>query len=161
MVGGETSLFFPLVDMNVGEPYGRPVRRQSGTDHWRCERTGAHGGSDVCPRRCLDCAERYAGRRRMQTQHIVTRNGGEALFVAADVASEASAKNMVKAALKRYGRRCCRGCRTRRSASERRRKGGFREIAFFARGYRTRGQTGLTSRALLYCTGTCRFDATR
>ena len=40
----------------------------------------------------------------MQTQHMVTENGGEALFVAADVASEASAKNMVEAALQQYGR---------------------------------------------------------
>ncbi len=39
-----------------------------------------------------------------QTQHMVTENGGEALFVAADVSSEASAKNMVEAALQRYGR---------------------------------------------------------
>ena len=40
----------------------------------------------------------------MQTQHMVTENGGEALFVAADVASESSAKSMVEAALQRYGR---------------------------------------------------------
>ncbi len=40
----------------------------------------------------------------MQTQHMVTENGGEALFVPADVSSEASAKNMVEAALQRYGR---------------------------------------------------------
>jgi NAD(P)-dependent dehydrogenase (short-subunit alcohol dehydrogenase family) len=40
----------------------------------------------------------------VQTQHLVTENGGEALFVAADVSSEASAKNMVEAALQRYGR---------------------------------------------------------
>ncbi len=40
----------------------------------------------------------------MQTQHMVTENGGEALFVAADVSQEASAKNMVEAALQRYGR---------------------------------------------------------
>ena len=39
-----------------------------------------------------------------QTQHMVTENGGEALFVAADVSSEASAKHMVEAALQRYGR---------------------------------------------------------
>jgi hypothetical protein len=65
----------------------------------------------------------------MQTQHMVTENGGEVLFVAADVASEASAKNMVKAALKCYGRCCCRGCRASRSTSERRRKGGFQKTA--------------------------------
>ncbi|ETW98186.1 MAG: hypothetical protein ETSY1_19855 [Candidatus Entotheonella factor] len=40
----------------------------------------------------------------MQTQHMVTENGGEALFVAADVSQEASAKQMVEAALQRYGR---------------------------------------------------------
>ncbi len=39
-----------------------------------------------------------------QTQHMVTENGGEALFVPADVSSEGSAKNMVEAALQRYGR---------------------------------------------------------
>jgi NAD(P)-dependent dehydrogenase (short-subunit alcohol dehydrogenase family) len=39
-----------------------------------------------------------------QTQHMVTENGGEAVFVAADVSSEASAKHMVEAALQRYGR---------------------------------------------------------
>lgn len=35
---------------------------------------------------------------------MVTENGGEALFVAADVSQEASAKQMVEAALQRYGR---------------------------------------------------------
>ena len=39
-----------------------------------------------------------------QTQHMVTENGGEALFVPADVSSEGSAKHMVEAALQRYGR---------------------------------------------------------
>ena len=56
----------------------------------------------------------------MQTQHIVTRNGGEALFVAADVASEASAKNMVEAALKRCGWLDILCNNTGRSASEQR-----------------------------------------
>lgn len=40
----------------------------------------------------------------MQTQHMVTENGGEALFVAADVSQEASAQHMVEAALQHYGR---------------------------------------------------------
>ncbi len=48
-----------------------------------------------------------------QTQHMVTENGGEALFVPADVSSEGSAKHMVEAALRPAGypvqqRRHCR-----------------------------------------------------
>lgn len=40
----------------------------------------------------------------MQTQHLVTENGGAAFFVPADVAVEASAREMVEATLRQYGR---------------------------------------------------------
>jgi NAD(P)-dependent dehydrogenase (short-subunit alcohol dehydrogenase family) len=39
----------------------------------------------------------------MQTSHMVQENGGEAFFVPADVSTEASAKEMVDAALRQYG----------------------------------------------------------